>query len=484
MSSRQKVGGRRSLILWLVAIYALVLILVLLVVAPLSALHRSMEATRFQMMSAAVLLDDQATSTRVMQQSQDSNTVTARTAEIARVLAAAEAFVRAADWERAIEAYAKALALDPSRQEAATRLKELRLTAEAVRVKAANDTLQDEIRKAYADGVAYAEADDWVKAAERFAWVVAYSPNYQDAATRLTDGRARVDKSATATAQVAQLNATGTAQAEQFIAAGTAQAQQLKATGTAQAKQLDTRAAAVSTREAMIHAFDAVQAQRTATVIAQQTATIEQCTHKSARDGSRWPMVICDPFDTNLANWDTGEKQDADKAVWRLLITEGKYRWEVEARDITLLERPWPWTAIRRVKSSNDPVSVFYLAVDARQVLPQKPGSYGVEYRSLDDRSAYTFLIKNDQFAIMKQTERSSTPLSNWARNQNLRVGQGNRLTIVGENQLVFYINDELVAIDSTRMVGDGRLSLVAEVDPGTIAGFEFDNWELRVPPR
>lgn len=195
-------------------------------------------------------------------------------------------------------------------------------------------------------------------------------------------------------------------------------------------------------------------------------------------------MVICDPFDTNLANWDTGEKQDADKAVWRLLITEGKYRWEVEARDITLLERPWPWTAIRRVKSSNDPVSVFYLAVDARQVLPQKPGSYGVEYRSLDDRSAYTFLIKNDQFAIMKQTERSSTPLSNWARNQNLRVGQGNRLTIVGENQLVFYINDELVAIDSTRMVGDGRLSLVAEVDPGTIAGFEFDNWELRVPPR
>ncbi len=117
------------------------------------------------------------------QRAQATATAQVRQTEVERAYAAGVAFAAAGDWTRAADEFGKAVALDPVYKDAAARLADTRSKAITER--------ENELRRAYDTGVAYATAEEWDKAAEQFAKVIAVEPGYRDAAARLAEARAK-----------------------------------------------------------------------------------------------------------------------------------------------------------------------------------------------------------------------------------------------------------------------------------------------------
>ena len=194
-----------------------------------------------------------------------------------------------------------------------------------------------------------------------------------------------------------------------------------------------------------------------------------------SKSPSSWPVVFSDKFTSDVHRWSVGKKND-DLVTGEWQITEGKYRWEAEASKGMVV---WPTVP------NNEPVSDFYLNVEAGQVSGDKDNSYGIAFRH-NSQGYYLFRIRDDQqfgFSILDEGE--WTTLIEWTETSAIRPGEANRLTVIADgSQFTFFINDEFVGEAENSRFNEGGTGLAIGLDSaGSKAVFEFDNFELRVSP-
>jgi hypothetical protein len=186
-----------------------------------------------------------------------------------------------------------------------------------------------------------------------------------------------------------------------------------------------------------------------------------------------WPVVISDDFSANVNDWLIG-KSDDEYSVNELRIVNGKYRWELKAKQ-GFHYRQWPRTGS---------VSDLSLSVDIRQVSGAYDADYALVFRDTDDEF-YAFSISNTgYFSVQLFRNGVWTPLIDWTTTSTIRPGDVNRLAVVAEGaHFVFFVNDQYVAeVDDDRL-SSGMVGVAVDLfDPGDEAVFEFDNFELRAP--
>ncbi len=182
-----------------------------------------------------------------------------------------------------------------------------------------------------------------------------------------------------------------------------------------------------------------------------------------------------DSFDDNSHEWFVGDYRD-QFVVGNRAIVGGKYRWAVQAY------QPSRFSAVPQV----DPVSDFYLIVDAKRVRGDLSCLYGLLFRRLDRNNFYLFQISDEQyftFELLSQDEwttlidRTSTPA--------VRPGEVNQLAVRGQgSHFEFFINGEFVGEADNDEFSSGTVGIVIGFpDAGSRAVFEFDNFELGTLP-
>jgi len=182
-----------------------------------------------------------------------------------------------------------------------------------------------------------------------------------------------------------------------------------------------------------------------------------------------------DSFDDNSHEWFVGDYHD-QFVVGNRAIVGGKYRWAVQAY------RPSRFSAIPQV----DPVSDFYLIVDAKRVRGDLSCLYGLLFRRLDRNNFYLFQISDEQyftFELLSQDE--WTTLIDRTNTPAVRPGEVNQLAVRGEgSHFEFFINGEFVGEADNDEFSSGTVGLVIGFpDAGSRAVFEFDNFELGTQP-
>jgi len=184
---------------------------------------------------------------------------------------------------------------------------------------------------------------------------------------------------------------------------------------------------------------------------------------------------LTDSFDDNSNEWFVGDYGD-QFVTGNRSITDGKYRWEVQAR------QPSRFSAVPKV----DPISDFYLMVDAKRVSGTKSSVYGLLFRRLDRNNFYLFQINDDQyftFELLNQDE--WTTLIDQTKTSAIHPGEVNQLAVRGEgSHFEFFINDELVGEADDSEFSSGIVGLVIGFpNAGDQAVFEFDDFELGTQP-
>jgi hypothetical protein len=182
-----------------------------------------------------------------------------------------------------------------------------------------------------------------------------------------------------------------------------------------------------------------------------------------------------DSFNDNSNGWFVGDYGDRFVAGTRSIVN-GKYRWEVQAY------RPSRFSAVPKV----DPVSDFYLIVDARRVSGANSSLYGLLFRRLDRNNFYLFQINDDQYFAFELLDQDEWTTSiDWTRTSAIHPGKVNRLAVRGEGSYFeFFINGEFVGEADDDEFSSGIVGLVIGFpDAESKAVFEFDNSELGTLP-
>jgi hypothetical protein len=182
-----------------------------------------------------------------------------------------------------------------------------------------------------------------------------------------------------------------------------------------------------------------------------------------------------DSFDDNSNGWFVDDYRDRFVIGSRSII-DGKYRWEVQAY------RPSRFSAVPKV----DPVSDFYLIVDAKRVSGAKSSLYGLLFRRLDRNNFYLFQITDDQYFTLELLDQDEwTTLIDWTHTSAIHPGEVNQLAVRGEgSHFEFFINDEFVGQADDAEFSSGGVGLVIGFpNAGDKAAFEFDNFEVGAPP-
>ncbi len=180
---------------------------------------------------------------------------------------------------------------------------------------------------------------------------------------------------------------------------------------------------------------------------------------------------LTDSFDNNTNEWFVDDYRDQFVAGSRS-ITHGRYRWEVQAY------QPSRFSAVPKV----DPVSDFYLIVDAKRVSGSKSNLYGLLFRRLDRDNFYLFQINDDQYFTVELLDQDEwTTLFDRTKTSAVHPGEANQLAVRGEgSHFEFFINGEFVGEVDDSEFSSGIVGLVVGLpSAGDIAVFEFDNFEL-----
>jgi hypothetical protein len=180
---------------------------------------------------------------------------------------------------------------------------------------------------------------------------------------------------------------------------------------------------------------------------------------------------LADSFDDNSNEWFVDDYLDQFIAGSRS-ITNGKYRWEIQAY------QPARFSAVPKV----DPVSDFYLIVDAKRVSGAKSSLYGLLFRRLDRNNFYLFQINDEQYFTFELLDQDEwTTLIDWTKTSAIHPGEVNQLAVRGEGvHFEFFINDEFVGEADDSEFSSGTAGLVIGLpEAGDEAVFEFDNFEI-----
>ena len=183
-----------------------------------------------------------------------------------------------------------------------------------------------------------------------------------------------------------------------------------------------------------------------------------------------WPLILADPFSSDEYGWPVEETDDPNGRVSRR-ITDGVYRWEMEARQGLVV----------LAHASVPRVADFFVAVEAQKVRGADEAECGLAFREIDRDNFYSFSVRGGRFAVFRHVNGEWKALIDWTASDALRPNQKNRLAVWAQGDtFMFFINDRIVGETRDSSLTLGEVGLLAEVPPGEQATFEFDTFELR----
>lgn len=191
-------------------------------------------------------------------------------------------------------------------------------------------------------------------------------------------------------------------------------------------------------------------------------------------------MLIFDSFDDNSSGWTIGEKENEWWRGNKYLTDFGTYRWEMEGVQ----------SFVHHDEPEMPEITDFTLNVMAQRIEgPEATSIYGVVFRQqAESDSFYEFKIADDQtFKVSLSQGPDWTTLIDWSDATAIQPGAMNMITVEAQGgYFSFWINGEKVGEIEDYTLIQGKVGLVAELDEGEKAIFEFDDFDLNVgvPPK
>lgn len=191
-----------------------------------------------------------------------------------------------------------------------------------------------------------------------------------------------------------------------------------------------------------------------------------------------WPIVFWDTFVDDGNGWVTYEQFDRQMESSKLV--EGTFAWQFKAIE-----------AVQSVvKAPHSEVSEFYAAVDVKRYTGPEDVWAGLAFRRADERHFYTFLVNDRQrYQIEARAGDVLSHLVDPTPSEAIVVGGPNRVAVVGEGAtFTFFVNGQAVTALHIEASGvqfaEGGLGLALDATAGDVGIIEFDNFEVRVPPK
>ena len=184
-----------------------------------------------------------------------------------------------------------------------------------------------------------------------------------------------------------------------------------------------------------------------------------------------WRAVLTDTFDSNKNDW-LNESSDDEFAKVNYQIIDGKYRWDATAHK----------SFIGWVRADDKAIGDFYLSVEVRQISGPDSADYGVVFREDDNGDFYYFGVSDSGEYVLYGYFGEWNTLIDWTETDLLRIGEPNRITMIGEgSQFIFFINDQYLTSITDDHISEGMVALAIEMaQENDQAVFEFDNFEIR----
>lgn len=183
-------------------------------------------------------------------------------------------------------------------------------------------------------------------------------------------------------------------------------------------------------------------------------------------------VIFSDSFDSNMQDWPTGTS-DGELGTHERSLSNGKYLWEALAKQ-GLAMKAFPKVA--------DPVTDFYLTVDALLDSGPTDSEYGVVFRLDDNNNYYSFQANDDQkFSFWLRYNGKWIKLLDWKKTSAIRPGEVNRIGVLAEgSRFSFFINDQFVGEAEDDRLAVGRVGFYVLTRPDEVQNvFEFDNFKL-----
>ena len=203
-----------------------------------------------------------------------------------------------------------------------------------------------------------------------------------------------------------------------------------------------------------------------------QTATAMM---QAFSDGSRYPLILSDAFDSNSKNWLNGTHASGKNSA-TLAVSEGKYQWRLTAGAKGFMQIVTP-----DVLS----MSKFYLSVEVKQLSGPFTTDYGVVFHKGENDFYYFGIDGNQYYRVNLWQNNKWKPLVATRRSYAIRLNDVNRLAVVGDGpNYIFYINGQFADRMTAAELNNGAFGIAAQLaSMGDDVMLEFDDFELRMPP-
>ena len=194
------------------------------------------------------------------------------------------------------------------------------------------------------------------------------------------------------------------------------------------------------------------------------------CLHTPAEDiPAGMALLACDSFSSS---WNVSDS-DIENVTERRTVENGRYRWAIDTEH----------GAFSQAALSIGTVEDFYLTAESQQISGAADAEYGLVFRKTSEDDLYLFSISGGSFGVFGLRNGEWSAVEQWSNTPAVRPGEVNRLTVRAKGtRTTFFINEQRVAETAAIPPAAGDVGLATELEAGTSAVFEFDNFELRTP--
>lgn len=194
-----------------------------------------------------------------------------------------------------------------------------------------------------------------------------------------------------------------------------------------------------------------------------------------------WPLFILDTFDHDRNLWDTGVMTDTlGTANW--VINQSIFQWDLYANQGVV------WWSIPEVDSVGD----FYVSVDVQQIDGPEDAQCGIVFRRTDDQNYYLFEIdRQGRYSAYVYRNSSWETWLEWSKLGTYYTNEPNRLAVIGLGSTYWFLVNNRIVPPAAGIAGysqdgpaQGTIGLLVGLnEAGESASWEFDNFEIRIPP-
>ena len=203
------------------------------------------------------------------------------------------------------------------------------------------------------------------------------------------------------------------------------------------------------------------------------TAVVQEQTNFLAT-AAQWPIEISDTFDNNANEWMDGLIDD-EFARMNLSIN-GNYTWEIEAKQGFVW---WVWP-------SSNPVSDFYLAVDAYGSSSSSNAVYGIIFHFDEDSQDYYYfeILASGMYSLWLHQNGQWEELIPYTSTSAIQPEAYNQLEVIAyRDEVTLIVNNQILEEYPIGAPYQGyagvAVGLSYEDEQSTII---FDNFEVRAP--